>query len=106
MAILAHVTDVTWGDLVSKRHEILALLCRAGTDALYSDADTFWLKEPCEYCKHLPADLIFSQGTVLPADACRAWGFVVCKGFFFVRASEGSEAFFQNVAGSTAPPSF
>lgn len=98
MPVVTHATDDTWGDLISKRHEILATLCRAGIDAFYSDADAFWLKDPREYCRHCPADLVFSQGTVLPEEACRAWGFVLCTGFFHVRASEQAAEFFGSVA--------
>lgn len=66
IAVAAHVTDGSWGDLVSKRHEVIALLCSAGVDAFYSDADAFWLRDPRGYCRSLPADLIVSQGTALP----------------------------------------
>lgn len=103
LPVVTHITDGTWGDLVSKRHEVLALLCQAGIDAFHSDADAFWLRDPREYCRSLPADVVFSQGTVLPAEACHAWGFVLCTGFFYARASERSADFFHKVASSIAP---
>jgi len=100
LAVVGHVTDGTWGDLVAKRHEVLALLCRAGVDAFYSDADAFWLRDPRAYCRNLSVDFACSQGTVLPAEACRVWGFVLCTGFFYAKATTQTSVFFQSVAES------
>ncbi len=92
--VISQLTDGSWGDLVSKRHEVLSELCRMGIDCFYSDADAFWLQDPRGYCMSLRADLAFSQGTVLPREVCRAWGFVLCTGFMFVRASQATADFF------------
>jgi hypothetical protein len=98
IAVVAHVTDGSLWDLFSKRHEVIAVLCEAGVDAFHSDADAFWLRDPREYCRSLPADLVVSQGTALPPEAGRAWGFVLCTGFFYTRASTQTAAFFRSVA--------
>jgi len=97
MTVLAAPTDGSLGGLWQTRLEIFATLCRAGVDFYHSDADAFWRRDPRDYCRALSADLVFSQGTIWPRAAVRAWGFVLCCGFFSVRANEATAHFLEKV---------
>ena len=97
MTVLAAPTDGSLGGLWQTRLDIFAALCRAGVDFFHSDADAFWRHDPRDYCRGLPADLVFSQGTIHPRVAVRAWGFVLCCGFFSVRANQATASFLESV---------
>jgi hypothetical protein len=64
------------------RARIFATLACRGMGFVHSDADALWLAEPRPRISALTSDLVFSQGTVWPSDVARAWGFVLCCGFF------------------------
>lgn len=97
MVVLAAPTDGSLGGLWQTRLEIFVALCRAGVDFFHSDADAFWIRDPRDYCRALHADLTFSQGTIWPRAAVHAWGFVLCCGFFHVRATSATADFLETV---------
>lgn len=97
MIVLTAPTDGSLGGLWRTRLEIFVALCRAGVDFFHSDADAFWICDPRDYCRALRADLTFSQGTIWPRAAVRAWGFVLCCGFFHVRATPATADFLEAI---------
>lgn len=73
------------------RTRLVRELLVRGTAVTHSDADAVWLRDPAPHiAAHPQADLIASQGTVWPVDALRTLGFVVCCGFFHLRATARS----------------
>jgi hypothetical protein len=84
-------------DLWILRAELFAALAEHGVDFIHSDADAIWLKSPVHEIFDLPADLVFSQGTIWPHDIVDSWGFVVCCGLFGVRGNTATANFFSAV---------
>jgi hypothetical protein len=80
-----------------ERLKVFQFFCSMGIDFVHSDADAIWLREPLSYCFSIDADLVISQGTIWPPDVAENWGFVLCCGFFAVRASDKMASFFTNV---------
>lgn len=64
---------------------------------IHSDADAVWLADPRQYCSNLDVDFAISAGTVWPEEAVERWKFVLCCGFFRVRATPEMARFFQKV---------
>jgi hypothetical protein len=64
-------------------------------DFIHSDADAVWLRDPVEryYTRHGDIDVVASQGTVWPPDVFRQWQFVLCCGFFVMRANNRTASF-------------
>lgn len=86
------------GDLWLRRLDVFALLAASGIDFIHSDLDAVWLADARAECFADPTlDLVFSQGTFLPARAHAAWGFVLCCGLFAVRAGPAAARFFAAV---------
>jgi hypothetical protein len=80
------------------RLQVFELLASRGIDFVHSDLDAVWLADPRRACFADPAlDLVFSQGTYHPEQAYAAWGFVLCCGFFAVRAGPATIRFFAAV---------
>jgi hypothetical protein len=75
---------------------------RAGMDFIHSDVDAVWARSPVEEVRSLDVDIAFTSGTVWPREVARRWGFVVCCGFFAVRASPATASFFADVAKRAA----
>lgn len=90
--------DGTLAALWVSRARLFSELAAAGVNFVHSDIDAIWIQNPVPYCKSFSADLVFSPGTIWPPDVVKEWGFVVCCGFFFVRATEEASVFFQRVA--------
>lgn len=80
------------------RAQLFSQISAAGVDFIHSDIDAIWKRNPVPFCQSFEADFVFSPGTVWPPDVVKEWGFVVCCGFFFVRATARASAFFQRVA--------
>jgi hypothetical protein len=95
---LSTKTDGTREDLWRLRTEVFAELSQLGVDFFHTDADAIWRKDPREYCRAQIADLVVSQGTICPKETCRAWGFVLCCGFFYARATKNTAAILQKAA--------
>ncbi len=64
---------------------------------IHSDVDAIWLKNPLNYLKECPGDLLFSQGTVFPRNMFNKFGFVACCGFFMIRESNASSTFLHEL---------
>jgi hypothetical protein len=94
--------DGSLAELWMLRAHWFSFLCRSGVDFIHTDADAVWLKNPVDYCFDLPADVILSQGTIWPPDVLQSWGFVLCCGFFAVRACQAAQHLFEKVAYRTA----
>ena len=93
----------TLSDLWLFRLQIFALLTARGIDFVHADVDAVWLADPRSACFADPVlDLVFSQGTYRPEPAFAAWGFVLCCGYFAVRASPGTAQFFHAVQARAA----
>jgi hypothetical protein len=61
-----------------------------------SDLGAVWLADPRPECfADTALDVVFSQGMYEPAYV--AWGFVLCCGFFALRANTASARFFATV---------
>jgi hypothetical protein len=91
------------GDLWLRRLDVFAVLAAAGIDFIHSDLDAVWLADARPACFADPAlDLVFSQGTFLPAEAHAAWGFVLCCGLFAVRAGPAAARFLAAVRARAA----
>ena len=56
-----------------------------GYSPLISDIDAIWVRDPIPYTVSLPHDAVFSPGTIQPLGAHRAWGNVLCTGYFLLR---------------------
>jgi hypothetical protein len=85
------------GDLWVQRTLVFSELLAAGEQFIHSDVDAIWLKNPLRSgsaCA-LEDELIFSQGTVWPADVYERWGFVLCCGWFWAKPTPGARVFFR-----------
>lgn len=80
------------------RAQLFSELARVRVDFVHSDVDAVWLRPPIEEARSLDVDIAFSTGTVWPRTAFDRWGFVVCCGFFVVRSSDVTAAFFSEVS--------
>ena len=78
---------------------VLRALAEVGVTFIHSDTDAIWLRDPLGafFAPTQPALLKFSQGTVAPSQLQARWGFVVCGGLFYARASRFTRAYFQTV---------
>lgn len=90
-----------FGNVMALRSYIFSLLCKNGIDFIHSDIDAIWLNNPKEFCFDETSDIIFSQGTIWPPEALKRRGFVLCCGFFSVKASAKTRLFFAKAAGYT-----
>ncbi|HYF09123.1 MAG TPA: putative nucleotide-diphospho-sugar transferase [Acetobacteraceae bacterium] len=90
--------DGTTQDLWVRRAQLFASLAAAGVSFIHSDADAVWHRDVQGGLLAGGHDLVFSQGTFLPAAAVERWGFVLCCGLFAVRAGPASAAALRAVA--------
>jgi hypothetical protein len=72
--------------VVSLKFQVMAALLKAGWDAVFSDVDALWLKNPLNYIYSMDRDVVF-QPASFPKDVKQAWGFTVCTGFLGLRSS-------------------
>jgi hypothetical protein len=89
--------DGDFAHLWERRLWVFNQLLEQGTEFIHSDADAIWVKNPLlptSTAVH-PEDMVFSQGTVWPPDVSKDWGFVLCCGWFWIKPSVGSRAFFR-----------
>lgn len=94
--LMAYNNSLT--DLWIQRAEFFSIICGLGYDFIHSDADAIWVKNPQNYCFDIPADMMFSQGTIWPPDVLHEWSFVLCCGFFAARASKATQSFFEQLS--------
>ena len=84
--------------LTRLRVKLFLHLATHGIDFVHSDADALWLRDPRPMLlENKGFDLLFSQGTTHPWSHFKAFGFTVCAGFFFARASSRTRAYFEMV---------
>ena len=76
-----------------RRFDMLEEELAAG-DIVHSDVDAFWLRPPSPMFDEFPDDLVFSREFGVPRHVFRRWGFVLCCGFFKIRSTPGTRAFF------------
>ncbi len=84
-------------DLWVQRIAVFSDLLARGEGFIHSDIDAIWVRNPLEAgsAPHSAEDLIFSQGTVWPPDVHDRWGFVLCCGWFWAKATAAARSFFQ-----------
>ena len=73
------------GALWVHRLDVLIELLDQGTDLIHSDADAVWVKNPLPLMQAARANMVFSQGTVWPADIHSKRGLVLCCGLFYLQ---------------------
>ena len=79
------------------RLSIFEALVLMDVSFIHSDVDAIWLADPRQFCFDLDADLAISSGTIWPPEAVDLWGFVLCCGFFCVRAKPEMARFLADV---------
>lgn len=86
------------------RIQIFKILVMRGVDFVHTDADAVWLKNPIElYGEELQRfDLIASQGTIWPPTVHNEWGFVLCCGYFMLKATPNSMKFLDDLEKDVA----
>jgi hypothetical protein len=89
-------------DFWIQRAKIWALLAARGVEFINSDTDAVWLRDPISPYSDRPFDMLFSQGTLLPLEAARAWGHVLCCGFFWARPGAAVRRLLETLAASRA----
>lgn len=77
-------------DLWKLRLDAVRRVVSAGYNAIHTDVDAVWVKNPIPILDEIDADVIGSQGTIWPPTALEAWGHVMCFGFVFFRSSPAS----------------
>ncbi len=103
VAVLRHGFDGSLGDFWARRLPVFAALAEGGIDFIHSDLDAVWLRDPIPMCwEQQTGDLVFSQGTFHPEAAFQHQGFVLCCGWFAVRAGPATAGFFHAVAARAA----
>jgi len=90
--------------LWKQRLGIFNSLIDAGIPFVHSDTDAVWVANPFLAGSSADQldDLVFSQGTFWPPETFDDWGFVLCCGWFSVKPSAGSRAFFRDLVDHVA----
>lgn len=97
--VLLRPCDPVLESLWIHRIAVIQEILMTGYDVLHSDADAVWLKDPLQkYIYAQPYDMIFSQGTVWPPDVHKVWHFVLCCGFFFIKANASTLRFMAELS--------
>lgn len=86
-------------DLWKKRVEIYKQTVEIGVDIVHSDPDAVWLRDPMEdyFSNKNNYDLIFSEGTAWPKKIYEKWGFILCCGLFYAKASPKTVSLFNEM---------
>lgn len=85
-------------DLWLQRVLLFKQIINLGFNFIHSDADAVWLRNPIDsFFSSTDCDMIFSQGTIWPRDIYYKWGFVLCCGLFYIKASKKMGAFLSKV---------
>ncbi len=87
--------DGSRADFWLQRARIWAFLAAEGVEFIHSDVDAIWLRDPVRQYSDAAFDLLITQGTIYPRPALAAWGFVLCTGFFWARATAASRRLFD-----------
>lgn len=95
---IERICNVELGDIWNHRIKVINEIIECGYNVVHSDADAIWLKNPMqEYIYNQPYDMIFSQGTYWPKNAHKKFGFVLCCGFFYIKANKATLRFIKQV---------
>lgn len=62
---------------------------------IHTDIDAFWLRNPLDIMAFLKGDIIGSIAYGTPPDLVKKWGFVLCGGFYSVRATQNTRDIFD-----------
>lgn len=87
--------------VVSLKFQIMARLLELGWDAVFSDVDALWLKNPLKYFSKVGADIMF-QPASFPDSVKKKWGFTVCTGLLSVKTSSQTVQLFETAQMSFA----
>jgi hypothetical protein len=98
------VWDGRGSSLWKLRLGVFSGLIDAGIPFVHSDSDAVWVADPFAVggSADQPEDLVFSQGTFWPPQTFEDWGFVLCCGWFSVKPSLASRAFFRDLVDHVA----
>ncbi len=79
--------------------KLFKALINHDVDFVHSDVDAVWLKNPIRkyYTDIDDIDLIVSQGTIWPPRAFNKWQFVLCCGFFLMRANDRTRGLLDEI---------
>lgn len=71
------------------RFKLIRIAVMLGYHVIHSDIDAVWLKNPLAtfFKSNTTFDMAFSQGTFWPEDVHKAWQFVLCCGFFYLKSN-------------------
>lgn len=95
--------DGSKGDFWLRRMLIWNFLIEQDIEIIQSDIDAVWLRNPIpEHFSDMSFDMIWSQGTVHPADILKHWSFILCAGLFWARPSPGTKSFFAALTSRSA----
>lgn len=89
------VDNISHASLMLARLRLFIELSSQGQDFIHSDLDAFWEQDFRQYLQKIKSDLVFSCGTIHPISAYFKFGFSLCNGFLFSRASKKTKAFWE-----------
>ena len=85
--------DLVW---VARTNVILGILL-SGKNVLQCDGDAFWYSCPSKlWSDSTDVDAYFQIDISIPRDIQRSWGFILCCGFYYIKNSPSSIAFYQD----------
>ena len=87
----------SWIEFLRFRMNKVKCILESGYNCIHTDIDAFWLKNPLDFTMNLPADMVFSPGSVWPPRALSSWGNVCCGGYFMLRSNENVIDFLESV---------
>lgn len=94
--------DGSLSGLWARRLLVFRDLIESGIEFVHSDSDAIWLRNPFGTSDQYEDDLVFSQGTIWPPETFQHWNFVLCCGWFRVRPSTATLAFFRDLIADVA----
>jgi len=75
---------------------VLRALIEKGVTFIHSDTDAIWVQNPLpRFFTNPRQDMKYSQGTLAPVELSSKWGFVVCGGLYYIKATPFTRAVLQ-----------
>ena len=102
LVVIKHVTA-----LLSVRTVLWSTIAEVGVNFVQTDIDAVWLRNPLltYFNAQSPHDIVFTQGTVSPPITHDSWGFVLCSGVFFAKATPfGTHMLYQMLENQLLNP--
>lgn len=90
--------SATGAAVIYSRILVAERLVSAGFDVLCCDVDA-WILRPPRHLETATADISFQRVAYFPAQAVEQWGFALCGGFIFYRASARSATWLKVICG-------